>query len=63
MNNIMRHEYNELDQNKKVTIDVVKDLGLKFWEQLDRLDSSRELSIAKTKVEEAVMWAIKHITT
>ena len=24
--------------------------------------TSRELSIAKTKAEEAVMWAVKHVT-
>ncbi|MGJ3625937.1 Acb2/Tad1 domain-containing protein [Sphingomonas sp. MMS24-JH45] len=24
--------------------------------------SSRELSIARTKTEEAVMWAVKHVT-
>ncbi len=23
---------------------------------------SREISLAKTKVEEAVMWAVKHVT-
>lgn len=28
----------------------------------DRIGTSRELSIAKTNVEQAVMWAVKHIT-
>jgi hypothetical protein len=27
-----------------------------------RAAPSRELSLAKTKAEEAVMWAVKHIT-
>ena len=29
---------------------------------IDVIGSSRELSLAKTKIEEAVMWAVKHIT-
>ena len=39
----------------------VKDLGLEMYKLLDHIGSSRELSLAKTKVEEAVMWAVKHI--
>jgi len=39
---------------------------MKAWELLygvlEGLGSSRELSLAKTKVEEAVMWATKHLT-
>ena len=29
---------------------------------IEGIGGSRELSIAKTKTEEAVMWAVKHIT-
>ena len=58
----MRHEYKVLDEGQKAQMEQIKDIGLEFWDQLNRLGSSRELSIAKTKVEEAVMWAIKHIT-
>lgn len=29
---------------------------------IEGLGNSRELSLAKTKIEEAVMWAVKHIT-
>lgn len=36
------------------------------WGEDDRPDdarqTSRELSIAQTKIEEAVMWAVKHVT-
>jgi len=28
----------------------------------NQLGNNRELSLAKTKIEEAVMWAVKHIT-
>ncbi len=40
----------------------IKDAGLAFHDQIAGLGSSREIPLAKTKVEEAVMWAVKHIT-
>ncbi len=33
-----------------------------LFDTLDSLGPSREVSIAKTKLEEALMWAEKHIT-
>jgi phosphoribosylaminoimidazole-succinocarboxamide synthase len=60
--NVMRHQYRELTAQDKEDMKTVKDLGLAFYDELDKLGSSRELSLAKTKIEEAVMWAVKHIT-
>jgi hypothetical protein len=40
----------------------IKDTGLEFLDYLDILTPCREVSLAKTKVEEAVMWAVKAIT-
>ena len=66
-NNVMRHEYRALSEAEKRQMKAVKDLGLDFYELLDRVADegegmTRELSLAKTKVEEAVMWAVKDIT-
>ena len=61
-NNVMRHEFKRLSDAEKADMQEVKDAGLAFWNLLDRLGASRETSIAKTKVEEAVMWGVKHIT-
>lgn len=71
VNNAMRHQYRVLTEEQKLQMVRVKDLGLAFANQLhaigdtdpagDRL-ASRELSLALTKIEEAVMWAVKHIT-
>lgn len=62
VNNVMRHEYRVLTDLEKANMKHIKDLGLVFVEHLDSLGTSRELSIAKTKIEEAVMWATKSIT-
>lgn len=62
VNNVMRHGYRVLTDEEKVLMQRIKDDGLAFWNLLDSMGSSRELSIAKTKIEESVMWAIKDLT-
>lgn len=61
-NNVMRHEYRVLSDAEKAQMQGIKDMGLTFHNALEGIGSSRELSLAKTKIEEAVMWAVKHIT-
>lgn len=65
-NNVMRHEYRALSDGEKKNMQAIRDSGLRFHELLAEVESvdgaSRELSIAKTKIEEAVMWGVKHIT-
>lgn len=62
INNVMRHAYRVLSDEEKAAMQKLKDEGLKLHEFIASLGTSRELSIAKTKIEEAVMWAVKHIT-
>jgi hypothetical protein len=62
VNNVMRHAYRVLTDAEKAAMQKIKDDGLAFHEFIGSLGQSRELSLAKTKVEEAVMWAVKHIT-
>lgn len=62
VNNVMRHAYRVLTDAEKTQMQAIKDEGLKFHEMVDGIGQSRELSIAKTKIEEAVMWAVKHVT-
>lgn len=61
-NNTMRHKYRVLSEAEKAEMAAIKDMGLAFIEKCDGIGSSRELSLAKTKMEEAVMWAVKHVT-
>ena len=62
MNNVMRHEYRVLSEDEKEKMRLIKDSGVDFYRFCDEIGQSRELSLAKTKIEEAVMWAVKHIT-
>lgn len=61
-NNVMRHNYRTLSDEEKEIMKTIKDKGLDFLTYLDDVGESRELSLAKTKIEEAVMWAVKHVT-
>jgi hypothetical protein len=63
VNNVMRHEYRVLSETEKFQMQRVKDLGLDFLSFIDsNLGYGREYALAKTKIEEAVMWAVKGIT-
>ena len=70
VNNVMRHEYRVLSEAEKALMQAVKDKGLELHNLLTHVavetgvggSGSRELAIAKTKLEESVMWAVKHLT-
>lgn len=61
-NNVVRHEYRVLNGDEKARMLLFKDIARGFIQECDEVGKSRELSIAKTKMEEACMWAVKHIT-
>jgi hypothetical protein len=60
--NVMRHQYRQLTDAEKASMDKLKDKGLELYELIESLGVSRELALAKTKTEEAIMWAVKHLT-
>ena len=62
VNNTMRHQYKVLSDDEKAAMVKIKDMGLEFHTYCQSRGKSRELSLAQTKVEEAVMWAVKHVT-
>jgi hypothetical protein len=62
VNNTMRHQYRVLSEQEKADMVEIKDAGLAFVKMLERFPKSREMSLAATKMEEAVMWAVKSIT-
>ena len=62
VNNTMRHQYRILTDAEKANMAAIKDKGLEFHALVTGLGKSREISLAVTKIEEAVMWAVKHVT-
>lgn len=61
-NNAVRHQYRILSDDEKAQMAAIKDAGATLLLLIEGMGGSRELSIARTKTEEAVMWAVKHLT-
>jgi hypothetical protein len=63
VNNTMRHQYRVLSEAEKHLMVCIKDEGLAFFNLIAAsVPAGREASLAKTKIEEAVMWAVKGLT-
>ena len=62
VNNAVRHTYRVLTDAEKAQMQDLKDKGLAFIEACNAIGKSRELSLAVTNAEQAVMWAVKHVT-
>lgn len=62
-NNALRHQYRVLNDSEKETMVRIKDVGEQLLKDIDAfIPAGRCAALAKTKVEEAVMWAIKGLT-
>lgn len=59
LDNTFRHHYSQIDEQCKADLVEIKDAALALKKVLDKFPGSREMSLAKTKLEEAAMWAIK----
>jgi len=67
----MRHSYRVLSDDEKVQMQRIRDLGAAFLVVLHKIGGtdpsgdrfgSRDLSLAATHAEDAVMRAVRHIT-
>ena len=61
-NNAVRHTYRILTDAEKQQMMELKDMGAAFIAKCNEIGKSRELSLAVTNAEQAVMWAVKHVT-
>lgn len=68
-NNAVRHKYRVLSESEKAQMQEVKDLGAAFIAKLHAIGGtsgdrfgSRDLALANTHAEDAVMRAVRHIT-
>jgi hypothetical protein len=62
VNNAVRHTYRVLSDNEKAQMVALKDIGAAFISKCRDIGESREMSLAITNAEQAVMWAVKHVT-
>ncbi|SMO95987.1 hypothetical protein SAMN06265173_1613 [Thalassovita litoralis] len=71
-NNAVRHKYRTLTDAEKIQMQDIKDMGATFIAKLHEIGgtdstsdrfASRDLSLANTHVEDAVMRAVRHITS
>ena len=61
-NNAVRHTYRVLSDIEKQQMVDLKDIGAAFIAKCQEIGGSRELALAITNAEQAVMWAVKHVT-
>lgn len=61
-NDIFRKAYRQLTEQEQKQLDDVKDAAAVLHDAINRNSPSRPQSLAITKLEEAVMWAVKAIT-
>lgn len=70
-NNAVRHQYRVLSDAEKAQMQAVKDMGAAFIAKLHEIGGttpggdrfgSRDLALANTHMEDAVMRAVRHVT-
>ena len=70
-NNAVRHQYRVLSDSEKAQMQEVKDMGAAFIAKLHEINGTnpaaalpdaRDLLLAQTHMEDAVMRAVRHIT-
>jgi len=62
MDDPMRQTYRSLTDREEEQLHDIKALASRLYHHIDVFCDGREGALAKTKVEEAVMWATKYIT-
>ena len=61
-NNTTRHQYRTLTDAEKLAINSIKERTQDLIDEIKKLGTGREYSIAITNYEQACMWAVKGIT-
>lgn len=62
MTDVFRKAYRQLDADEAKLLDRLKDQATALHQTISEAKKSREQSLAITKLEESVMWAVKAIT-
>ena len=63
VNNDVRHQYRVLTDDEKTKMVHLKDMGQATLNAIrDCVPEGREASLAKTNIEQGIMWAVKGLT-
>lgn len=65
MTDVFRKAYRVLSEEEKLQLDALKSHAQELHDVISEATltmNGREMALAKTKLEEAVMWAVKGIT-
>lgn len=66
MSNVFRSVYRELSDEEKAAINEIKDRAQALWDALNAAipvgADGRQIALAKTNLEQSVMWATKALT-
>lgn len=58
----IRPVYKDLSDEQKTKVSQLKEAGVNLHRLISSCPPSREASLAKTKLEESIMWAVKGVT-
>jgi len=67
--NVFRSAYRELSDEEKEKMEIIKNKAQELYDLIESVveqnpsEQARYISLAKTKLEESIMWAVKGITT
>lgn len=62
---VFRKEYKPLSDAQKAQMEMIKEMAQELWDVIDANstpDNGRMMAVAKTNLEQAIMWAVKGLT-
>lgn len=62
MLNVFRPQYRPLSGDEKLKVERIKDIAAQLYAEMQSPNLVREMALARTNLEQAVMWAVKSIT-
>lgn len=62
MSDVFHAEYRELTQEESTAVLAIKEKAAELHGLIEAVGHSRYTSLAKTALEESVMWAVKQLT-
>lgn len=60
--NVFRKEYRPLSDDEKAQMAAIKDKAAELFDLYEQVNAGRYSSLAKTHLEDSVMWIVKEIT-